>query len=195
MPDSARLRRVRSTIPAPAESSWATRPHAATCSAFSYSNWRASSTIATTRPLARRWWIVRCSRRVITNPHQRKHARWFEALGCGSPRSDASSPTGRSLSDTSFGIRRRVRSPRTRKYLAIRSDSTGDDHPTSVLQRRKAVTENEVAESVIVESYEHQPDRRAGLRQLAYSLVVAEKCLTILSAYHCGHGVSGFAAS
>ena len=194
MPDPARLRRVRSTIPAPRgkfAGHATTRSHVL---GILVQQLRASSTIATTRPLARRWWIVRCSRRVITNPHQRKHARWFEALGCGSPRSDASSPTGRSLSDTSFGIRRRVRSPRTRKYLAIRSDSTGDDHPTSVLQRRKAVTENEVAESVIVESYEHQPDRRAGLRQLAYSLV-AEKCLTILSAYHCGHGVSGFAAS
>ena len=68
---------------------------------------------------------MRCSRRVVTNPHQRRQARWFETFGCGTPRSCASSPTERSPSDTSSTIRSRVRSPSTRKYLAIRSDSPG----------------------------------------------------------------------
>ena len=36
--------------------------------------------------------------------------------------------------------------------------------------------------------------RRALWRPTAYSLA-AEKCLTIRSAYHCGHGVSAFAAA
>ena len=106
----------------------------------------------------------------------------------------------RKLADRALALRHQFRDPKARSISEdpeVLSDQVGLDRRRSSdlsPSTQEGGYRQEVAESVIVESYEHQPDRRAGLRQLAYSLV-AEKCLTILSAYHCGHGVSGFAAS
>src|SRR5439155_6359340 len=69
---------------------------------------------------------TRCSRRAPMKPHQRRQARWFETLGCGTPSRCTSSPTESSPSSrNSSRIRSRVGSPSPRKYFATRSAATG----------------------------------------------------------------------
>src|SRR5919197_4168282 len=70
--------------------------------------------------------MSRWSRRVATNPHQRRQARWLETLGCGWASRRVSAPADSSPSaPSSSRMRSRVGSPRARKYLATRSVRAG----------------------------------------------------------------------
>src|SRR5918994_800277 len=70
--------------------------------------------------------MTRCSRRVVTNPHQRRQARWLETLDWAWPTRRVSSPADSSpCAWSSPRMRSRVGSPRARKYLATRSLRAG----------------------------------------------------------------------
>src|SRR5215211_5647657 len=70
--------------------------------------------------------MTRCSRRVVTKPHQRRQARWLETLDWAWPSRRVSAPADSSPSAwSSSRMRSRVGSPRARKYLATRSPRAG----------------------------------------------------------------------